>query len=169
MALRRALGEKRGIAISLSTVAELALAAADGRSAIPLLEETLGLVRELGHVQFEAMATAELGVAGLSTSDREQPSLFLEQALALCLELGDGRVGADSLSGLAAVAGLEGDVGRAARLFGAAEAIREAFGIAPSPSSDRSTTDCSPRSQRRPMSRRSQPAGRAASSRARRR
>ena len=79
------------------------------------------------------MATAELGVAGLYAGDREQPHLLLEQALALCLELGDRQVGADCLSGLAAVAGLEGDVRRAARLFGAAEAMREAFGIPPSP------------------------------------
>jgi predicted ATPase len=133
LALRRALGEKRGIAISLATVAELALATGDGDSATPLLEEGLAIVRELGHVQFEAVATTELGLAGLYTGDREQPRLMLEQALARCLELDDRQTAADCLSGLAALAGLEGDVDRAARLFGAAEAVREMVGIVPSP------------------------------------
>ena len=61
--------------------------------------------------------------------------MILEQALGLCLELDRGHTEAeaDCLSGLAALAGLEGDVGRAAQLFGAAEAVREAIGVVPSP------------------------------------
>jgi hypothetical protein len=114
-------------------VAELALATGDGESATPLLEESLAIARELGHVHFEAIVTAGLGLAGLYAGDREQPRLLLEQALVLCLELGDGRWGADCLSGLAALAGLEGEIDRAARLFGAAEAMREAVGITPAP------------------------------------
>jgi Tetratricopeptide repeat len=133
LALRRGLGEKRGIAISVSTVAELALATGDGESATPLLEESLAIVRELGHMQFEAIATTELGLAGLYAGDRKRPRLLLEQALARCLELDDRQTAADCLSGLAALAGLEGDLDRAARLFGAAEAVREAVGIVPSP------------------------------------
>ena len=50
LALRHALGEKRGMAVSAGTVAELALAAGDGESALPLLEEGLAIRRELGHV-----------------------------------------------------------------------------------------------------------------------
>jgi hypothetical protein len=93
----------------------------------------LAIVRELGHVHFEAIVTTDLGLAGLYTGDRERPRLLLEQALVLCLELGDTSTGADCLSGLAALAGLEGDVDRSARLFGAAEATREAVGIVPAP------------------------------------
>jgi predicted ATPase len=133
LALRRALGEKRGIAISVATVAELALAIGDGKSAIPLLEESLAILRELGHVQFEAVATTQLGLAELYAGERERPRLLLEQALSRCLELDDRHTSADCLSGLAALAGLEGDVDRAARLFGAAEAMREALGVVPSP------------------------------------
>jgi predicted ATPase/class 3 adenylate cyclase len=130
LALRRALGEKRGIAISASTVAELSLATGDGEQAIPLLEESLALARELGHVQFEAVAISELGLARLYAGDGEQSRAWLEQALVLCLELGDRHNAADCLSGLAAVAGLAGDLDRAARLFGAAEAMREGVGAA---------------------------------------
>jgi hypothetical protein len=129
LALRRALGEKRGIAISASTVAELSLATGDGESAVPLLEESLALARELGHVQFEAIVITELGLAEIYAGDRERPRLLLEQALAHCLDLGDRKNAADCLSGLAAVAGLEGDLDRAARLFGAAESMREALGV----------------------------------------
>ena len=116
-------------------MAELALAAGDGESALPLLEESLAILRELGHVEYEAWTTTELGLAWLYASDREQARVILEQALGLCLELDRGHTEAeaDCLSGLAALAGLEGDVDRAARLFGAAEAVREALGIVPSP------------------------------------
>jgi predicted ATPase len=133
LALRRALGEKRGIAVSATTVAELALAAGDGGAALPLLEESLAIVRELGHVEYEAVFTTELGLAWLYAGDREEARLMLEQALALCLQLDHRQTEADCLSGLAALAGLEGDVDRAARLFGAAEAVREALGVVPSP------------------------------------
>jgi hypothetical protein len=80
--------------------------------------------------------TDELGLAGLYAGEREQARLMLEQALDLCLELNRGQTEAeaDCLSGLAALAGLEGDIDRAARLFGAAEAAREALGVVPSPS-----------------------------------
>jgi predicted ATPase len=133
LGLRRALGEQRGIAISVGTVAELALATGDGQSAFPLLEESLAIARELGHVQIEAVVTTELGLAGLYAGERERPRLLLEQALSRCLELDDMHTCADCLSGLAALAGLEGDIDRAARLFGTAEATRAALGVVPRP------------------------------------
>jgi DNA-binding NarL/FixJ family response regulator len=51
-----------------------------------------------------------------------------EECLVLCQELGDGVTASESLDGLACSIGARGNVGRAARLFGAAEAIREAAG-----------------------------------------
>ncbi len=74
----------------------------------------LAIARELGHVQFDAVATTELGLAELYAGGRERPRLLLEQALSRCLELDDRHTGADRLSGLVALAGLEGDVDRAA-------------------------------------------------------
>ncbi|HET7271242.1 MAG TPA: hypothetical protein VFI90_09150, partial [Rubrobacter sp.] len=51
-----------------------------------------------------------------------------KESLVLCRELGDKLVGSDSIEGLACVAGAGGEAERAARLFGAAEALREATG-----------------------------------------
>jgi predicted ATPase/class 3 adenylate cyclase len=169
LTLRRALGEKRGIAISLTTVAELSLAAGDGESAIPLLKESLVIARELGHVQFEAGMTMELGLAELYAGDRERPRLLLEEALARCVELDDMHTAADCLSGLAALAGLAGDVDRAARLFGLPRRCERQRASFPARSSDPSTIGCCPRSRRTPMRRRSQPAGKGASGRAQQR
>jgi len=124
LALRRAIGEKRGIAVSLGTVAELELSAGEGEGARPMLEECLALAREIGHVQFQVYITAELGLAALYAGDRERARSLFEQALDQCLELGATETIADCLSGLAVLAGLEDDVSRAGRLFGAAEAVR---------------------------------------------
>src|SRR5262249_30096420 len=95
--------------------------------------ECLPIVRELGHVEFEAEAMTRLGLAWLYAGDREQARLTLEQAVASWLRLDDRETEADCLSGLAAVVGLEGDVDRAAQLFGAADAVREAIGVVRSP------------------------------------
>jgi predicted ATPase/class 3 adenylate cyclase len=127
--LRRALGEKRGIVVTLSSVAELALAEGDDERAANLLEESLALAHEIGHVLFVALITSELGLAALYAGDAELASARFAESLAQCLEVGDRTTAADCLSGFATLAGLEGDLARAARLFGAAEAIREAMRV----------------------------------------
>jgi DNA-binding CsgD family transcriptional regulator len=52
----------------------------------------------------------------------------LEESLTLCMELGDNLVASESLEGLACISGAEGASERAAKLFGAAEALREEVG-----------------------------------------
>jgi hypothetical protein len=56
-----------------------------------------------------------------------------EESLLLCRELGDRLIGSESIEGLACVAGAGGGAERAARLFGAAEALREAAGYQQAP------------------------------------
>ncbi len=56
-----------------------------------------------------------------------------EESLVLCRELGDKLIGSESLEGLACSAGAKGEAERAARLFGAAEALREAVGYQQTP------------------------------------
>jgi hypothetical protein len=55
------------------------------------------------------------------------------QGLTLAQELGDRQFIAESLEGLAGVAGAQGQAERAARLWGAAEALRVAVGAPSSP------------------------------------
>ncbi len=54
----------------------------------------------------------------------------------LCKELGDRMIASESLEGLACISAAEGDAERAARLFGAAEALREAVGDKHTPEED---------------------------------
>ena len=54
--------------------------------------------------------------------------MLYEESLALRRELADKRGIAESLEELAGVAGAQGQAERAARLYGAAEALREAIG-----------------------------------------
>ena len=65
--------------------------------------------------------------------DLQQAKALYKESLTLCRELGAKAGAADSLEWLACVSGAEGEALRAARLFGAAEALREALGIRMSP------------------------------------
>jgi predicted ATPase/class 3 adenylate cyclase len=91
-----------------------------------LSEEAATLFRERGHKGGGLLDN--LGWAALYRGDREQARAAYEEGLALCTELGDKMVAWAYLDGLACVAGTEGGAERAARLFGAAEALREAVG-----------------------------------------
>ena len=65
--------------------------------------------------------------------DLQQAKALYKESLTLCRELGAKAGAADSLEWLACVSGADGEALRAARLFGAAEALREALGIRMSP------------------------------------
>ena len=94
-----------------------------------LSEEAATLFREHGHkgggLEF---LLDNLGWAALYLGDPERARAAFEEGLALCTELGDKMAASAYLDGLACVAETEGDAERAARLFGAAEALREEVG-----------------------------------------
>ena len=75
-----------------------------------------------------ASAHGSLGLVALYEGDREDAVLHFRQALALAREIGAKRTIAASVYGLAAVAAIDGDVERSARLGGAADAIRQSTG-----------------------------------------
>ena len=83
---------------------------------------TAGSMDTRGNLNY---ALDNLGWAALLQGDHERARASYEESLALCKELGDKMVASESLDGLACVAGAEGEAERAARLFGAAEALRE--------------------------------------------
>ena len=93
-----------------------------------LNEEAAALCRERGYKWGFQYALDNLGWAALLGGDHERAKAAYEESLVVCKELGDKMIASESLEGLACVAGTRGEAEQAARLFGAAEALREAIG-----------------------------------------
>jgi predicted ATPase/DNA-binding CsgD family transcriptional regulator len=98
-----------------------------------LSEEAVELLREHRYTGKLTYALDNLGWAALYRGDPERARAVYEEGLALCAELDDKIAASNYLDGLACVAGAEGGAERAARLFGAAERLREAVGDEHSP------------------------------------
>jgi non-specific serine/threonine protein kinase len=130
LALYRALDDRPGIARALNLAGLVARDAGDYGQARALLEESLALMRALGRPWGVVIATSNLGNLALRQGDAARAAALLGEGLRLSLELGAKWSIAYSLEGLAGVAAGRGDraeVERAARLWGAAEALREAI------------------------------------------
>jgi predicted ATPase/class 3 adenylate cyclase len=97
-----------------------------------LNEEAAALLRERGHKGKLQYALDNLGWAALLRGDYERAHSLHRESLELSRELGDKLIVAESLEGLACSAA-RGDEGRAARLSGAAGALREAVGYHQAP------------------------------------
>jgi predicted ATPase/DNA-binding SARP family transcriptional activator/DNA-binding CsgD family transcriptional regulator len=102
-----------------------------------LNEEAAALFRERGYkgggLEY---ALDNLGWAALLQGDRERARTSYQESLMLCKELGDKMHTSESLEGLACISAAEGDAERTARLFGAAEALREEVGYQHLPEED---------------------------------
>jgi hypothetical protein len=70
-----------------------------------------------------------LGWAALLRGNHAQAEALHEESLRLSQELGNKIIVSESLEGLACAAEIRGEAEWAARLFGAAEALRETLGI----------------------------------------
>ena len=173
LALFREVGDKRGMARSLTSLASVASAQGDGEYALELSAESMTLAREVGATDLishmlvnsgyefflqgdyeratslneEAAALARgqgdkdtlhyaldnLGWAALMREDYQQAEASFRENLVLCQELSDKLIASESLEGLACLVGVRGEAGRVARLFGAADTLREAVGFHQSP------------------------------------
>jgi non-specific serine/threonine protein kinase len=102
----------------------------DLEQATKLSEEAIALYRKQGfrHARI-AVPVDNLGWAALVRGDVEDAEVKYQESLMLCRELGNELVAAESLQGLACVAGKRGDMERSARLFGAADALFRARNI----------------------------------------
>jgi DNA-binding CsgD family transcriptional regulator len=101
-----------------------------------LNEEAARHHRERGYKSGLQFALDNLGWAALLRGDHERAKAAYEESLVVCKELGDKMVASESLGGLACVAVARGEAEQAARLFGAAEALREAVGYQHTPEED---------------------------------
>lgn len=99
---------------------------------LALEHEGLALARGLGDGETINRALLNLGGTYLHT-DPGQARAFLNEALALARDRGDRLRMAIAMQALAVTTQLDGDLVRAARIFGAAEVVLEAYELAPSP------------------------------------
>ena len=136
LGLLRELGDARGIASALHNLAAVTRDAGEWQRAANLHAESLALWRELGDRWGVAASLHDLARATSRLGDGRRAAGLLDESLALFAELGVRQGTAACLEGLAAVACAADRPMDAARLLGAAEALREAIG-APLPTRDR--------------------------------
>jgi len=128
LALRRDLGDKRGIAASLSNLAGVAERRGDYARAVPLFEEALALAREIGDTSSLAKTLGNLGLALGHQGDLEREEALFEEALGLFRALGDTHSIAGALDNLGQVAFQRGEYERARALHEEALALFRALG-----------------------------------------
>ena len=134
--LGRKVGDAQGIAISLGNLGFTTLVYGDQERAQALLEESLARLQKVGDTWDVAICLNNLGLAALSREDHESAAMQLQKSLKISRELGDMVGIARGLEGMAAVAATRRKAQLAARLWGAAQALREDLGAPIPPDED---------------------------------
>jgi predicted ATPase/DNA-binding SARP family transcriptional activator len=133
----RAQGIMWGRAWSLQVLGLVAADEGDPETAFALLEESLALRRPIGSARIIAELLVHLGNVACAMGKDADARSFLEESLTIRLKEPDpwmDRRGiAAGLEGLAAVANVQRQSERAARLLGAASALRERIGTVLTP------------------------------------
>jgi predicted ATPase len=140
LALFRELGDQLYLARLLNNLGVMAQEAGDYEPAYTYHEESLALRRALGDQLGIAMSLANLGEEAQSQGKSAQAIAHYVESLTLRATLGDKEGIAYCLEGLAEIARARGQPKRAARLWGAAEILREELGV-PLPPSARTRYD----------------------------
>jgi predicted ATPase/DNA-binding CsgD family transcriptional regulator len=118
-------GEKWGAAVQSCFLAVAWRDQGDHGRAKRLAERGLALSREVGERQTITAALYTLATLAQAESDHERARDLFEEGLKLSAELGNEADVAHCLEGLASIAGAMGRMVRAARLWGAEEALLE--------------------------------------------
>jgi predicted ATPase/DNA-binding CsgD family transcriptional regulator len=118
-------GEKWGAAIELGFLAVAWRNQGDHERARRLAERALAISREIGERQATTSALYTLAILAQTEGEDERARNLLEEGLRLSAELGNEADVAHCLEGLASMYGAEGKIVRAARLWGAEEAVLE--------------------------------------------
>jgi predicted ATPase/class 3 adenylate cyclase len=129
LTLSRKLGDKRTIVYALHNLGEVARHTGQYEQARMLGMEAVSVSREMDDKWSEARDFVWLGmVSAYEGDDYEEAAGFLEEGLELIREVGDWEWVAYSLDSFAVLAGAKAQRKRAARLWGAAEALRKSIG-----------------------------------------
>jgi non-specific serine/threonine protein kinase len=139
LALFRELRDQPGIAFSLADQGNVALKQGDLGAARSFYEESLRISRELDHKVSVAIALNNLGKIAREQGDTRAAWALHREGLTIRVELGDKGGYPWSLEAFARLAAPE-DPERAARWWGAAEALRESLGL-PLPPNEREEYD----------------------------
>jgi DNA-binding CsgD family transcriptional regulator/Flp pilus assembly protein TadD len=129
LALSRETGNVRRIATSLGNLGITVLVHGDPEQATELLEESRALFRDIGDSSNVAISLMYSALAALAQGDHERVQALSEESLKLLQKAEDRQHIADYLEIMAGGAGAQGQTHRAARLWGAAQALREDIGV----------------------------------------
>ena len=119
--------DKFGLGITLSRLGITALAQGDDAAARAALEEGVAICREIEDDWALALALRNLGIGAIRQGDYELAVARLSESLVVLRDPGNPLY-MQNLELLAAAVSMHGEHGRAAWMFGAAEALREAVG-----------------------------------------
>jgi predicted ATPase/class 3 adenylate cyclase len=122
-------GDRHGLAMSLGNLGLVMYSRGDLGRAAELTEQSVSLLRELGAEAHTAVGLCNLGWIALLQNDLGKASDLFEESLRLASSTGMDPVVLTALEGFACVTGAQGEARRAARLWGAAQALQEAKGI----------------------------------------
>ncbi|MDQ4126390.1 MAG: LuxR C-terminal-related transcriptional regulator [Actinomycetota bacterium] len=131
--LERASEDTAGLARSLPMLGLVAVVRHDHERARALCEESLALAREAGDDYAIGFSLVVGALACSGRGDYRRAQALLEEGLELAWRLKIMHLTVVHLHASAALAGLQGQAVRSARLWGAAEALREGLGIHLSP------------------------------------
>lgn len=126
-ALFKSIEYKRGLAYVLYNLGQLAHAEGDFATALMHLNASLGFFSDLAERPAVAGVLTSMGRIAVYQEKYSQAGAHFRKSMAMCRELADRAGTAHNLLGLANATASE-DPLRAARLWGAAEALRESLG-----------------------------------------
>ncbi len=133
LALFRELDDSTYIGYMLHNLGLIAYFQQDYEHARTLFAESLSLARTLGDENSVALVLGNLGLVAFAEEDYPQALAYQQQALAGWRSVNNKPWLARGVEHFALIAAATGDGMRAARLFGAAAALREAFGTSQQP------------------------------------
>jgi non-specific serine/threonine protein kinase len=128
LSIFKTLGDKRGMAGAYLSQGEVARIQGDYDRAATLYASSLALDRELGNDRGTVVALHNLGYMALHQDDPRRAGSLFREGLLLSQKLTNKRQIAHCIAGLAAAAGAAQQSARAARLFGAADALFQSLG-----------------------------------------
>ena len=129
LTLSRKLGNQILTAMLLTNLGDVALEQGQDRQARALFEESLALRRQLGEKVGIGQTQMRLAQMAHQQGRREQAYRIYAECLELFAEMGDREHHIACLQGIAEAAAGDGEVQRAAALWGAAEGLREELGL----------------------------------------
>ena len=129
LTLSQEVGFKEGMAAYHCISGQLALARRDILTARSFAEKSVALYRELGHRHGTANSLALLGGVLATEGDYAAAQTLFEQSLAISCDLNEQWVASVYLVVLGEVVAAQQKLAWAAQLWGAAEALRDAFSV----------------------------------------